>query len=324
MLKVNLVLDGNYLLYKSVFILDRIRTLYGDLEALLLRDYNNISSVFNYDMIYFISDSKQSWRKSYYKEYKEGRKKDSKIDWQFVFDTYDTFKENIITRNNCQVFTIDPFEGDDIMAHIINETNKEGYSNLIISNDNDIHQLLRFDVVNDYINIQYNHKFNDERLFVPQNYNLFFNHVEENADDDIFDLNNDSEFVEHFERLKARCTVVEVDPEKSFFLKIVTGDKGDNILSPVKFDKSMRGIGKAGGETVWKMYKERYPEDIDFDSDYFVNNLTDIISIYKKNKDLEYKEKVKENIIFSRKLTRLDSRYLPKGLKETLESNINI
>ena len=54
MLRINLILDGNYLLYKSVFILDRIKTLYGDLETLLLRDYNNISNVFAYDDLFNI------------------------------------------------------------------------------------------------------------------------------------------------------------------------------------------------------------------------------------------------------------------------------
>lgn len=324
MLKINLLLDGNYLLYKSVFILDRLRTLYGDLETLLLRDYNNISSVFQYDMIYFISDSKQSWRKITYPEYKEGRKKDMKIDWNFVFETYESFKETITARNNCMVYTIDPFEGDDIMAHIITKSNEEGYSNFIISNDTDIHQFLKFNTAENWINIQYNHKFNDERLFVPKNYNIFFNHIEENSEQDIFDLNNDQEFLNHFEKIKTKCKLVEVDAEQSYFKKIVAGDKGDNIISIAKFGNEMRGIGKAGAETIWKMYKEKYPNEINFDDNTFVENLIDIISIYKKNKDINFKNKLKENIIFSRKLTRLDSKYLPAGMKDILEDNIKI
>lgn len=322
MLKIQLIIDGNYLLYKSVFILDKLKTLYGDLETLLLRDYNNLSNAFQYDMIYFVSDSKQSWRKSLYPEYKDGRKKDSKIDWEFVFDTYDNFKENIKRRNNCMVYTIDPFEGDDIMAHIISETNKKGYCNFIISNDGDMHQFLKFDTKNDYINIMYNHRFNDERIFVPKNHNIFFNHIEENSEQDIFDLNSDSEFIEHFEKLKARCTVVEVNKEESLFKKIVTGDKGDNVLSVVKFDKTMRGIGKAGGDTVWNMFNERFPGEINFDTDEFVENLVEILSIYKKNKDKDYLEKVRKNIIFSRKLVRLDSKYLPKGMLKVLEEKV--
>ena len=283
MLKINLVIDGNYVLYRSVFILDRLKTLYGDLETLLLRDYNKLSTVYPYDNIYFISDTKQSWRKQMYPEYKDGRKKDSKIDWEFVFETYDKFKENLKLRNNCMVHTIDPFEGDDIIAYVITESNKKGYSNFIISNDGDMHQFLDFDTTNDWINIMYNHKFNDEKVFTPKNHNIFFNHIEEKSEENIFELNNDSEFVGYLEQLKIRCTTVEVNKEESLFKKIVTGDKGDNILSVVKFDKTMRGIGKAGGETVWKMFKERYPDVIDFDSDVFVENLLEILTIYKKN-----------------------------------------
>lgn len=324
MLRTNIIFDGNYLLYKSVFILDRVKTLYGDLETLLLRDFNKLSTVFNYDTIYFVSDSKKNWRKSIYPEYKEGRKKDSKIDWEFVFDTYAKFKESIKDRHKVQVYTIDPFEGDDIMAHIITESNKKGCSNFIISNDGDMHQLLKFSTSDDYINLMYNHKFNDEKIFAPKNYNIFFNHIEENSEEDIFELNTDSEFVAHFEKLKHRCTLIEIDQDESLFKKLVMGDKGDNILSVIKFDKTKRGIGKAGAETVWKMFKEKYPNEIDFDSNDFVRELTDIISIYKKIKDVFFLERVKENIILSRKLVRLDEAYLPKGMKFILKNNITI
>jgi len=324
MLRINLIIDGNYLLYKSVFILDKIKSLYGDLETLLLRDYNNISSVFQYDMIYFVSDTKQNWRKNIYPEYKDGRKKDKKIDWDFVFETYEKFKENIETRDNCNVLAIEPFEGDDIMGHIITESNKKGYSNFIISNDGDMHQFLDFDTSNNYINIMYNHKFNDEKLFVPKNHNIFFSHIEEHTEQDIFNLNNNVEFLDHFNKIKSRCNTVEINKEESFFKKIVTGDKGDNILSVIKFDKSMRGVGKTGGEKVWKMFKEKYPDDIDFDSEVFVDNLTEILSIYKKTKSDEWKTKVHKNIIFTRKLTRLDSKYLPTGMIQILETKILI
>lgn len=322
MLRTILCLDGNYLLFKSVFILDKLRTLYGDLETLLLKDYNNITNAFNYDMICFVSDSKTSWRKSIYKEYKDGRKRDKSIDWEFVYDTYEKFKNNIITRNNCLVYAIEPFEGDDLMAHIITKSNKDGFSNIIISNDADIHQFLKFNVADNYINVMYNHKFNDERFYVPKNYNIFLNHIAANSEQDIFDLNNDQEFLQHFDRLKSKCKLVEIDNEQAYFKKVVAGDRGDNILSIAKLNPQMRGIGKAGAEIIWNMYKEKHPSKIDFDTDDFVENLTDIISIYKKNKDSEFLDKLKENIIFTRRLTRLDQKYLPNGLINILENNI--
>lgn len=324
MIKMSLVIDGNYLLYRAVFILHRLKTLYGDLETLLMNDYTNISNSYSFNVIYFISDSKQSWRKNIYAEYKGKRKKDLDIDWEFVFDTFEKFKENIKHRHNCLLYQIDPFEGDDIIAHIVNETNKEGGSNFILSNDGDIHQLLKFSVANKYINMMYNHRFQNEKLYVPKNYRIFLNKVEEESGDDIFDLNDDMDFINYFDKVTSKAKIEEVNNEESYFRKIVSGDSGDNILSVVKINENVRGIGYTGSGTVYNMYKQIYPNDIDFDSDEFVENLTYVLSIYRKNKDNDFKEKIIENIKMSRKLTRLDSKYLPDGFKQILLDNIKI
>lgn len=324
MINLNIILDGNYVLYRAVFILHRLRTLYGDLETLLLNDYNNITNAYPFNVIYFVSDSKRSWRKDLYTEYKGKRKKEEKIDWDFVFDTFDQFKEKIKHRHNCLLYQIDPFEGDDIIAHIINETNKDGTSNMIISNDSDIHQLLKFSTTDNYINMIYNHKFQNEKVFVPQNYRLFFKHIEDTTEGDIFDLNYDIDFINYFDKLTSRAKIETINIEESYFKKIVAGDKGDNVLSITKFDTNTKGIGDTGAGTVYSMFKQKYPNEIDFDSDEFIDNLTDIISIYKKNKETEFKEKIYENIKKSRTLTRLDGRYLPFGYQQILYDKIKI
>lgn len=324
MIKISLVCDGNYLLYRSVFILHKLKTLYGDLETLLLNDYNNLINGYPFNTIYFISDSKRSWRKNIYPEYKGKRKKDDDVDWEFVFDTFDKFKEKIKTRHNCLLYQIDPFEGDDIIAHIVNENNKEGISNLIISNDGDLHQLLKFSTSDNYINLMYNHKFQDERLYVPENFRIFLKYVEDNTVGDIFDMNDDIDFVNYFDKITSRAKITSVNKELSYFKKLVAGDAGDNILSVVKISDDMKGIGDTGAEKVYSMYKEKYSENIDFDTDEFVNNLCNILSIYKKNKEDDFKNKVTENIKFSRTLTRLDSKYLPDGYYQTLLNNIKI
>ena len=325
MIKLSLICDGNYLLYRAVFILHRLRTLYGDLETLLLSDYNNITNAYPFNVIYFISDSKKSWIKNIYPEYKGKRKKDLDIDWEFVFDTFDKFKESIKHRHNCLLYQIDPFEGDDIIAHVVNETNKEGGSNLILSNDGDIHQLLRFSTTENYINLMYNHKFQDEKLFVPLNYSIFLKHIEDTTEGDIFDLNDDNiDFMNFFDKITSKAKIAVVNPEESYFKKLVAGDSGDNILSVVKFTTSTKGIGDTGAGTVYSMYKQRYPEEIDFDSEQFLENLCDILYIYRKNKDDDFKEKVLENIKQSRILTRLDGKYLPRGYQKILFDNIKI
>lgn len=324
MIKLNLVLDANYLLYRSVFILHKLKTLYGDLETLMLNDYNNLVNAFPFSMVYIVSDSKKSWRKNIYPDYKSKRKKDSDIDWDFVFDAFDSFKEKAKNRHNCMLYQIDLFEGDDIVAHIVKETNKDGYSNMIVSNDGDLHQLLEFSTSNNYINMMYNHKFKDERLYVPYNYEIFLKYIQDNTTDDIFDMNDDIDFINYFDKITTKAKISNINKEKSYFKKIVSGDTGDNILSVVKISKETKGIAEAGSETVYAMYKDRYPNDIDFDNDEFIENLCEILSIYKKNKDIDFKEKVTENIKFSRLLTRLDNKYLPNGYYQILLDNIKI
>ena len=325
MISMNLIIDGNYQLYRSVFILHKLKTLYIDLETLLLNDYNNISNAYPFNLIYFISDSKRNWRKNIYPEYKGKRKKDMDIDWEFVFEIFDKFKESIKHRHNCLQYQIDPFEGDDIIAHIVNETNKEGTSNLIISNDGDIHQLLKFNVSENYINLMYNHKFQNEVLFVPKNYSIFLKHIEDNTVGDVFDMDDDIDFINYFDKITSRAKITQVDNEESYFRKLVAGDSGDNVLSVVKFTAETKGIGDTGSGTVYKMFKERYTNEIDFDSDEFISNLSDILYIYKKNnRDIDFKEKVTENIKFSRTLTRLDGKYLPSGFQKILFDNIKI
>jgi len=322
-MKINLCIDGHYMLYRSVFLLNKLKTLYGDLDTLLLNDYNNMTNGFPFNKIYFVADGKRSWRKAIYAEYKNGRKKDLDIDWEYVFNTFDKFKDNIKNRHNCEVYQIDPFEGDDIITHIVKESNKEGFSNYIISNDGDLHQLLNFSIADNYINLMYNHKFNDEKIFVPKNYQLYLAHLE-SLETDIFDLNNDTDFLHFFEKTRQKCKVVPVDREESYFKKLVSGDSGDNVLSVVKFTKDIRGIGITGSDVVWNMYKQRFPGIIDFDSDIFINNLIEILVIYRKNKEVDFKSKVFEKIKFSRTLTRLDNKYLPDGMYDILKNKIII
>jgi 5'-3' exonuclease len=122
--------------------------LYGALHTSLENTISNYKKIFPFKRIYLVSDSKEkSWRKDVYKEYKAKRKKDSDIDWQFVYDTYSEFKKN----TNVKVVECPNVEGDDWISFLIDITNKKGESNLVISNDHDIKQLIRYDINNGFI-----------------------------------------------------------------------------------------------------------------------------------------------------------------------------
>jgi len=331
MIKANIIIDGNYLLYKNVFILKKLRAL-TDLEILLNRDFDNISRSFPFENVYFVSDSRESnWRKQVYKEYKGTRKKDSDIDWDYVYDVYGNFKKSLNNKRNLKILEFPGLEGDDFIAHIIKTSNEKNYSNILVASDGDLQQLLKFDLNKNYINIQWNYRFSDERVYLPENYQLFLDQLFNSSNDDIFTLNNDSDFGNYIENLLQKTKVKSVTSEQIVFEKIVQGDNSDNIPSIIKvknnkIDPDGRGIGEKGANSVYKLYKEINPEPIDIDSDKFVNNLIDVIFYYKKikNPSQESINIVRNNIIFNRKLIKLDSLYMPENIYESMSSHYDL
>jgi len=333
MVKVNLIIDGSYLLYKNVFILKKLRSLH-DLEDLLERDLITLSKSFMFDNVYFASDSpEKNWRKIIYPEYKGKRKKDSDIDWEFVYKTYDSFKEKLKQKHNIKFLEYSGLEGDDFIAYIIEKTNQNNYSNIIVGSDGDLQQLLKMDLNKNYINIQWNYRFSDPRLYLPNNYQLFLDKLQNTESYDLFDIedNNDSDFYNFIINLINKTKSNSVTSEQIIFEKIVQGDISDNIISVIKikngvYDEKGMGIGKTGANKVYKLYQEIHPGDIDIDSDIFIKNLTDVVLYYKKikNPSNEIKNKVMENIIFNRRLIKLDTSYMPEKTYESLDNHFSL
>jgi 5'-3' exonuclease len=325
-MKLNIIIDGNYLLYKDVFILKNIRRINQDLEELLINDFKKISKIYAFDNIYFVSDHKSySWRKSIYEAYKGNRTKDDSVDWQFVYGVYENFKNKIKSRKNVKFLEYPGLEGDDLIAHAVQESNNLGYSNIIISSDADIQQLLYFDISKQFINLQWNYKFNDERIYLPKNYQLFLKSFDSSIAD-IFNPNEDHLIIEYLEKMIENTTVKVVDREDIIFCKLLTGDKGDNIDTCIlsragKLDEEGRGIGKDGAKIIYNTYKEIYPDSIDIHSNVFIETLTDVILHNKKIKDEAAKTIVENKLKFNRKLIVLDPIYMPENVYESMKNH---
>lgn len=325
-MKISLIIDLNYLLYKNTFILKKLRSIKQDLDELLMNDFKKIIKSYPFDNIYVACDSnKNNWRRQIYPEYKAQREHDNSIDWQFVFATYAKFKNKIKKFKNVKFFEMEGLEGDDFIGYIVQESNKLGHSNVILSSDADNHQLLKQDLNAEWINFQWNYKFSDERLYLPDNYQLVIEKMVNGVNDNIFELDNSSEFSEWIETLISKTNVKSINPEESLFCKIVSGDKGDNVPSIIhskmgKWDDEGRGIGGDGAKTLYKIYKEIHPEPIDFDSDMFIDRLIDVTIYYKKVKENGVKEKLRENIKLNRTLVRIDTKYMPLEYYKKLQS----
>lgn len=278
---LNLIIDGNYILSRLVFTLHKNNLLYGALHQSLENTISNYKKLYPFTKVYLVSDSKEkSWRKSLFTDYKASRKKDTDIDWSFVYRVYDEFKQNC---KGVKLLESPRIEGDDWIAFIVQKANLERQSNFIVSNDHDIKQLIRFDLDQEWINFMSNEMYNKEKIFLPKNYQIFINKVSSKNNNDIFDLNDNTDFLSLMNRFINKYTLSEIDHVESLLIKIISGDTSDNIQSVYQTIKGgkARGIGPKGAYSIYEKYLIEFGDPSLQDPDLF-ENIADIICEKRK------------------------------------------
>lgn len=315
---LDLIIDGNYILSKLVFTLHKNNLLYGALHKSLENTVNNYRKWYPFTNIYLVSDSKEkSWRKQITTEYKATRKKDTDIDWQFVYTAYGEFKQSI---QGCKILEAPHIEGDDWISFLTNNANNNGRSTIIVSNDYDIKQIVNFSLDPLHINIMSNEMYNKEKLFMPKNYQIFMNKVSKIPNDDIFNLNDNSEFIMMMNKFLNKYEINEIDPIESLIIKIISGDQSDNISSVWQQTKNgkTRGIGAKGAKTIYDMYITEFGE-INLSDPDLLENIADLICEKKKlskNKIEDIVENIKSNF----KLIDLRLNNLPVEIVEKMDN----
>lgn len=307
----DLIIDGNYILSRLVFTLHKNNLLYGALHQALENSVVKYKKWYPFANVYLVSDSKEkSWRKKLITEYKSTRKKDSDIDWKFVYEAYGEFKESM--SGTFQVLEAPHIEGDDWIAFLCEKANNEGRSTVIVSNDYDIKQMVKHNLDPLWINIMTNEMYNKEKLFVPKNYQNFINKVSKIPNDDIFNINDNSEFLTLLKGFIKKYEIVEIDYMESLMVKIISGDKSDNIGSVWSVTKNgrKRGIGSKGAQTIYDDYLNEFGE-MSFDDPDMNENIADLICEKKKLSKSKIEEIV-ENIESNFRLIDLRVKNLPK------------
>lgn len=311
------------MLMRIVHILHKNKILYSELYNVVERDYINLTKLYPFDKVYFVSDSIKNWKKDLFDTYKATNKKDDKIDWPFVWQEFDRFKKEFLpTKRNCIQHQVDYLEGDDVIAYITKKLNNRGHSVFIMSHDSDLLQLINYDLDKRYMNIMYNYKMIDDRVYVPEYYNLLTKRIKDTiTTDDIFEDNNEIEFLQFIDSFFKSRKLIHVNSELELFMKIM-GHNKDNIKSI--YMKGDRGIGKNGIIKVYTLYKETYPEPIDFNSDLFKERIIEHIKLYKRLKDNYMDDVMKERLSKNMRLVILDEEAMPKHLYEKMEKEIKI
>jgi 5'-3' exonuclease len=315
----DLIIDGNYILSKNTFTLHKNNLLFGALHKSLEVTINNYRKWYPFANVYLVSDSKEkSWRKQLTTAYKATRKKDSDIDWNFVYGAYGEFKESL--RGFVKVLEAPHVEGDDWISFLVTKANKEGRSTIIASNDYDIKQIVNYGLDPLFVNIMTNEMYNREKLFLPKNYQIFLNKVSKLPSDDIFNLNDNSDFLGLMDRFISKYEVNEIDPVESLMVKIISGDTSDNIgsvWSIVKKGKK-RGIGGKGAQSIYDEYILEFGELNLSDPDLY-ENIADLICEKKKLSKTQI-ETIVENIKGNMKLIDLRLHNLPQEIIDKMES----
>jgi len=325
-MKLNLIIDGNFFLHKLIWPLISANSLYGDLMNAMDINFKKHIEMYPFHQIWFVTDSKYSWRKEVFKEYKGNRIKDESVDWEFIFNTFEEFKEKLDPKR-FTVVSADGVEGDDWIAHIVKKSNEHGISNLIMSTDGDLNQLLSWSINPYIINIQYRDTIGQEKVYFPNGYNIFINALQK-QEIDLFELDWRADFINLIKTLKSKYTVMEIDPIESIFVKIVQGDKKDNVKSLyttyTKTNKP-RGIGEAGAKKIWAKFRDINPDIFDFDSHEFYENITQLVCEYKKADpyDNDVVSEITDNIRNNIRLLRLEKHYVPHKYYSIIEKEIN-
>jgi 5'-3' exonuclease len=315
----DLVIDGNYILSRLVFSLHKNNLLFGALHKSLENAINNYRKWYPFANVYLVSDSKEkSWRKQLTKAYKANRKKDNDIDWAFVYNAYDEFKQSM--SHLVTILEAPTVEGDDWISFLASKANAEGRSTIIVSNDHDIKQIVGYSLDPLYINIMSNEMYNKEKLFMPKNYQIFISKVRDLPNDDIFNLNDNSDYLGLLDRFLKKYEIMEIDPMESLVVKIISGDQSDNIgsvWSQVKNGKK-RGIGAKGAKTIYDNYLQEFGEVNLKDPDLY-ENIADLICEKKKLSKTQI-ESIVENIQGNVKLIDLRLENLPDEIIEKMET----
>lgn len=324
----NLCFDGNYILYKNVHTLYKMNRLYGDLWTALDNNLAKYTSMNQWERVVFVSDSnKKSWRSKYLNQYKTHRSKIKDIDWTWVFNTYNEWKESI--KDKVIVLELDHIEGDDWITSFILKMNSKGKSNVIISSDQDLLQMINYQIKKNksWINIQIVDTLGKENVYVPEGWQLWEENFDNNRNTDIFNLDNSYDALNFFQRIMKNWQYTEINPYGELFKKLVMGDKSDNIQSiyqKLTTTGKIQNIGKAGAQKIWNFYKENH--DIHFDTqseefiDNVINSLENVNNIELTNESRQnVEDKIKRNI----RLIELHYRHYPEWVMEEIVEVLN-
>lgn len=328
--KFTLLIDGNYLLYSTLSVLQLFSKrnemflkenneedlrkdtnfLLEKLSQVYAKDIRSLAPIID-DVIITVDDS-NSWRKDFYltmnykgigKElrYKGNREKDENIDWDNIFKVFNSFLKGVALSSGVKFKSIAGCEADDLIFVHSSYLNSQGKSVIIYSGDGDLKQCVGFDKAKNTFTIQYQKQ--NRKMWIDKDTALYLKANKESYAVDCIRsaVNNTS------------TKLAVTNPFEVVLSKVLGGDKSDNIFSVIVEQRQYK-TGKKKGE--WKEVTV---------SPTIITNIQKEIEISKYNvEDLfrtEFKKKLASSTIRNFKS---QNRYSADDIENNVEVNLNL
>lgn len=252
---ITLCIDGNYFIYSRLHVLPKpkktsmvidgktistrllddkkematfMRKLATDFASEMRKFKNLISRVV------FVVDSK-SWRKDFNSDYKANRKFSDDINMEHVHEIMRAFQV-ILEDRGVIVEQVPGAEGDDMIFAWSTYLNSIGEDCIMWTGDKDLKQLVNYNNATESFSLWYDNTRN--RMGVYPGFDKWLEQVDEEVEIDIFDVSDDVISPNKKQMIKDLINYSKLKVEKVFcdefsFIKILTGDKGDNVSSVV-------------------------------------------------------------------------------------------
>jgi 5'-3' exonuclease len=346
--KHTLVIDGNFFLFRTLHVLPPptkgklaldtkndvavyVRKLATDLTY-QIRQFEGVI-----DQVVWTLDSR-SWRKDFYPdaEYKGNRTESSTLNWENFSHAIDEFKQ-ILHKKGIIISKVGGAEGDDLIYAWNTECMTLEKSVIMLTGDRDLIQLVHKNEDTGTHAILYSpiHK----KLYTPQGFTKWLNDETESQSNDLFDvlktqINVEEQVKKHFHTITKNFDVIEIDSIDFSFIKVLTGDGGDNVPSAYWYILTTNGKSRKYGISENKAVKiiDEFKQKHNslnilylFNKDY----IDDLANITVKIMNAKYmsKETIIQNIINNVNLMILNSKTIPESILDEMfkhiESNIS-
>lgn len=323
---INLLHDGNYLFYKSLYVYpraDKGRMLDSENDRLAfmqknMTDFAYITRKFKNINKLILTVDDFSWRKHVKIEenegYKSGRIKDkSAVNWDSFNDILDRFS-SILKFKGVIISKTNGAEGDDGLYLWSKRLLDMGQSSVIITGDGDLSQCVQIKDSN--FVLVYDPRSTSKKLVVPMGFEQFG----ESDSNDIMSLMDASTFMLNpktdIDSLLRESKISEINPDMVVYHKVITGDAGDGVPSVWSWkvkQKNGKEVNKKitfkNATRIFEVLTERYGKVDVFNLQKYSKDITEFINISLK-KNVPH-ETIHERLIRNTKLVWLNEKVMP-------------